>query len=73
MLNTYFAQSPIPLNEPAEGVEVSVEADLGSTKLIGIIDLVVQADASSNSRPPARLRTRRRRSTCTSGNAPATR
>jgi len=40
LLNTYFSQSPIPPNEPAEGVEVSVEADLGSTKLIGIIDLV---------------------------------
>jgi hypothetical protein len=35
-----FQQSPIPANEAAEGVEVSVEADLGSTKLIGIIDLV---------------------------------
>jgi len=40
LLNTYFSQSPIPPNEPAEGVEVSVEADLGTTKLIGIIDLV---------------------------------
>jgi putative RecB family exonuclease len=40
LLDTYFQQSPIPANEAAEGVEVSVEADLGSTKLIGIIDLV---------------------------------
>ena len=40
LLETYFQQSPIPANEAAEGVEVSVEADLGSTKLIGIIDLV---------------------------------
>ncbi len=40
LLDTYFQQSPIPANEPAEGVEVSVEADLRSTKLIGIIDLV---------------------------------
>jgi putative RecB family exonuclease len=40
LLNTYFCQSPIPPNEPAEGVEVSVEADLGITRLIGIIDLV---------------------------------
>ena len=40
LLDLYFQQSPIPPNEAAEGVEVSVEADLGSTKLIGIIDLV---------------------------------
>ncbi len=40
LLNTYFSQSPIPADEAAEGVEVSVEADLGTTKLIGIIDLV---------------------------------
>jgi putative RecB family exonuclease len=40
LLETYFRQSPIPPNEPAEGVEVHVEADLGSTKLTGIIDLV---------------------------------
>jgi RecB family exonuclease len=40
LLETYFQQSPIPANEAAEGVEVSVEADIGSTKLIGIIDLV---------------------------------
>ena len=40
LLDTYFQQSPIPANEAAEGVEVSVEADLGTTKLIGIIDLV---------------------------------
>ena len=40
LLQTYFKESPIPPNEPAEGVEVSVETDLGMTKLIGIIDLV---------------------------------
>lgn len=40
LVDTYFKQSPIPANETAEGVEVSVEADLGSTTLIGIIDLV---------------------------------
>lgn len=40
LLDLYFQQSPIAPNEAAEGVEVSVEADLGSTKLIGIIDLV---------------------------------
>jgi len=40
LLQTYFKQSPIPPNEAAEGVEVSVETDLGTTKLIGIIDLV---------------------------------
>lgn len=40
LLEAYFAQSPIPANEPAEGVEVPVEADLGSTKLVGVIDLV---------------------------------
>lgn len=40
LLDMYFQQSPIPANEAAEGVEVSVEADLGTTKLIGIIDLV---------------------------------
>ena len=40
MLHTYFTQSPIPPNEAAEGVEVSVEADLGTTRLVGIIDLV---------------------------------
>lgn len=40
LLDTYFTQAPIPPNEAAEGVEVSVEADLGITRLIGIIDLV---------------------------------
>ena len=40
LLETYFKQSPIPPNESAEGVEVSIEAELGSTKLVGIIDLV---------------------------------
>ena len=40
LLTTYFKQTPIPGNESAEGVEVSVNADLGSTQLIGIIDLV---------------------------------
>ena len=40
LLDTYFRESTIPANEACEGVEVSVEADLGTTKLIGIIDLV---------------------------------
>lgn len=40
LLETYFQASPIPANENAEGVEVSVEADLGTIRLIGIIDLV---------------------------------
>ena len=40
LLDTYFQQSPIPANEAAEGVEVAVAAELGSTKLVGIIDLV---------------------------------
>lgn len=40
LLETYFKESPIPPNEAAEGVEVSVEANLGSTILIGFIDLV---------------------------------
>ncbi len=40
LLQTYFKQSPIPPNEAAEGVEVSVEADLRTTKLVGIMDLV---------------------------------
>jgi CRISPR/Cas system-associated exonuclease Cas4 (RecB family) len=40
LLETYFQQSPIPADEAAEGVEVSVEADLGTTRLIGFIDLV---------------------------------
>jgi RecB family exonuclease len=40
LLDTYFQQSPIPANEAAEGVEVAVAAELGRTKLVGIIDLV---------------------------------
>lgn len=40
LLHTYFTQSPIPAHEAAEGVEVSVDADLGTTRLVGIIDLV---------------------------------
>ena len=40
LLDTYFQQSPIPANEAAEGVEVSGEADPGSTNPIGIIGLV---------------------------------
>ena len=40
LIDTYFKHSPIPPNEPAEGVEVSVDANLGLTRLIGIIDLV---------------------------------
>lgn len=43
LIDTYLAQTPIPPNELAEGVEVAVEADLtsiGLTKLVGILDLV---------------------------------
>ena len=43
LLDLYLKQSPIPPNEMAEGVEVSVEADLaphGLPRLIGILDLV---------------------------------
>lgn len=43
LLNTYFNQSPIPINERIEGVEVWAEADLtthGLPKLIGVLDLV---------------------------------
>lgn len=43
LVNTYLNETPIPPNEAAEGVEVSVEADLtsiGLTKLVGILDLV---------------------------------
>jgi hypothetical protein len=43
LLDLYLKQSPIPPNEMAEGVEVSVEADLskhGLPRLIGIIDLI---------------------------------
>lgn len=43
LIDTYLTQTPIPPNESAEGVEVSVEADLtsiGLTKLVGILDLV---------------------------------
>jgi putative RecB family exonuclease len=42
MLQTYFAETPIPANERPEAVEVPVEAQLpgGLPKLIGIIDLV---------------------------------
>ena len=43
LLDLYLKQSPIPANEMPEGVEVSVEADLGKhglPRLIGIIDLV---------------------------------
>ena len=40
LLQTYFKQSPIAPGEAAEGVEVSVESDLGVTTLVGIIDLV---------------------------------
>jgi CRISPR/Cas system-associated exonuclease Cas4 (RecB family) len=43
LIQTYLSQTPIPPNESAEGVEVSVEADLtsiGLTKLVGILDLV---------------------------------
>jgi len=43
MLETYFNQTPIALNEKPEAVEVSVEADLkthGLPVVVGIIDLV---------------------------------
>jgi len=43
LINTYLSQTPIPPNESAEGVEVSVEADLtsiGLTRVVGILDLV---------------------------------
>jgi CRISPR/Cas system-associated exonuclease Cas4 (RecB family) len=41
LLQTYFAGTPIQLEERPEAVEVSVEADLpGLPKLVGIIDLV---------------------------------
>ena len=43
LVNFYLKQTPIPAHEMAEGVEVSVEADLrkyGLPRLIGILDLV---------------------------------
>ena len=43
LVDFYLKQTPIPPNEMAEGVEVSVEADLakhGLPRLIGIIDLI---------------------------------
>jgi hypothetical protein len=43
LLETYFRQTPIPVNERPQAVEVSVEADLakhGLPMLIGVIDLV---------------------------------
>mgnify|MGYP003337102678 FL=1 len=43
LVDFYLKHTPIPPNEMAEGVEVSVEADLtkhGLPKLIGIIDLI---------------------------------
>ncbi len=43
LLETYFRDTPITLDEKPEAVEVSVEADLsehGLPKLIGVIDLV---------------------------------
>ena len=43
LLETYFRETPITLDEKPEAVEVSVEADLsehGLPKLIGVIDLV---------------------------------
>jgi len=45
LLQTYFRDTPIQLDETPEAVEVSVEADLkehGLPRLIGIIDLVRQ-------------------------------
>jgi len=43
LLDLYFKDTPIPVNEMPEGVEVTVEADLakhGLPRLIGILDLV---------------------------------
>ena len=43
VLETYFKENPIPLDEKPAGVEVAVEADLspsGLPTLIGVIDLV---------------------------------
>ena len=43
LLETYFSQSPVPLSEKIEGVEVSAEANLsahGLPNLMGVIDLV---------------------------------
>lgn len=43
LLLCYFAQTPIKEDERPEGVEVTVEADLGKhglTKLVGIVDLI---------------------------------
>lgn len=45
LLEVYLRETPIPLDERPEGVEVSVEKDLAShglPKLVGIIDLVRQ-------------------------------
>jgi PD-(D/E)XK nuclease superfamily len=45
LIEAYLQQTPIPVDERPEGVEVSVEKDLGKhglPKLIGIIDLVRQ-------------------------------
>ena len=45
LIETYLRDTPIPLQERPEGVEVSVEKDLaryGLPKLVGIIDLVRQ-------------------------------
>lgn len=40
LVETCLRESPIPPDEPAEGVEVAVEAPLAGTRLVGIIDLV---------------------------------
>ncbi len=42
LLDCYFRESPIPADEKPEGVEVRVEADLGTDlpRLVGVLDLV---------------------------------
>lgn len=59
LIETYLRDTPIPLQERPEGVEVSVEKDLGRyglPKLVGIIDLVRQGgrlvDFKTTSRTP---------------------
>lgn len=59
LLETYLRDTPIPLDERPEGVEVSVELDLarhGLPKLVGIMDLVRKGgcivDYKTTSRTP---------------------
>ena len=43
LLETYFKETPVPVNEKLEGVEVTVEADLfiqGLPTIVGVMDLV---------------------------------